>query len=205
MLPTLLEPPHVPASSATPAVSRDSQLVILDDDISSVSLLERSLRNLGFNNIRTFHQYDSLLNAAAELEPSLFFLGLDPVGLAFDYMDALKDRYAHSDPPFVFLTGAAPAQQAQRVLERGGRALFIKPYRSAEIAVQIKRLLGQRQSRQALLNTTADKAARLEQELEGAHVEMLVRLAFVVESNHAPRGRAGTTSWQQRVKRGLVV
>ena len=122
---------------------RKSRIFIVDDEEASVVLLERILREAGFENICVTTDSRQALSTFAQNDPDLVLLDLHmPHHDGYEILNALRQRMApNTFLPIVVLTAEASLQAKHRALSLGATDFLPKPYDNLEVVLRIQNLL----------------------------------------------------------------
>jgi putative two-component system response regulator len=173
------------ARSAPDEELRAMKIMVVDDDDAQIVILRSILRRAGYHNLTVLQDSREALETFRRLEPDLLLLDMNMPHLSgFQVMESLATLPAELQAPIVVLTADARPAVKKNVLAGGAQDFVAKPYDSAEVVLRVRNLLEARRSQRALANHNRQlegQVAERTQQLEQAHVEMLVRLARAAE------------------------
>src|SRR5207237_3783963 len=121
----------------------DSRILIVDDEPANVRLLERILRDAGWNNVRSTTDAREVVALHSDFKSDLVLLDLMmPYLDGVAVMKALRSTIAEGEfLPIVVLTADATADAKLRALDAGATDFLTKPFDRMEIVLRIKNLL----------------------------------------------------------------
>jgi putative two-component system response regulator len=166
--------------------SPNARILIVDDVEANVRLLERILRQAGYEQLETVIDPRRVLSRYAEWHPDLLLLDLMmPHVDGFAVMDALRPLVPPGQPfPILVLTSDATPEAKRRALASGASDFVMKPFDVVEVLLRIKNLLENRELHAKLQRQNGileDKVRERTRDLEHAHLETLERLALAAE------------------------
>jgi putative two-component system response regulator len=170
-------------TNATPLPER---ILIIDDDESVLSLLEKILQRAGYANVRTATDARLALPLFREFEPDLILVDLRlPFLDGVNVMQQLRQRTAPgSFLPVVLLTGDTTPQAREQALSAGANDFLLKPFDSNDVLLRIRNLLQLRRQ----YREVHEQVERHQRELQDAQIEMAERLARVAEYRESMDG-----------------
>lgn len=117
-----------------------SRLLIVDDDVGAITLLQRTLSDLGTIHYATTGA--EALRLSHEIRPDLVMLDVHMPGLdGFSVCAALKAQQEFKHVPVVFVTRFSDAANEARALELGAADFIRKPIESNVLHARIRNLL----------------------------------------------------------------
>jgi signal transduction histidine kinase len=121
----------------------DARIWMLDDNLSTLRLLEMILQAEGYKNIRTFSDAHQFLAAFRSDEADLIVLDLVmPEMSGFDVMERLRQMIPSSAfLPILVLTADASSSTKQQALEMLATDFLTKPFDRVEVRLRIGNLL----------------------------------------------------------------
>src|SRR5437870_4955353 len=121
----------------------DSRILIVDDEPANVRLLERILRDAGWNNVRSTTDAREVVALHSDFKSDLVLLDLMMPHLdGVAVMKALRSTIAEGEfLPIVVLTADATTDAKMRALDAGATDFLTKPFDRMEIVLRIKNLL----------------------------------------------------------------
>jgi signal transduction histidine kinase len=112
-------------------------IMIVDDQRTSLMLLERGLVRLGYHVITSESGMEAL-DRADDANIDIFLLDVQMPGLnGFDTARALHAKEKYSETPILFMTGAEDVQQRLAGFEAGGVDYILKPVHTVEVAKRV--------------------------------------------------------------------
>ena len=125
------------ASAPSPAPAR---LLIVDDDVGAITLLQRTLSDLGTIHYATTGA--EALRLSHEIRPDLVMLDVHMPGLdGFAVCAALKAQQEFKHVPVVFVTRFSDAANEQRALDLGAADFVRKPIEPNVLRARVRNLL----------------------------------------------------------------
>src|SRR5271165_416739 len=169
------------------------RILVVDDEPANVHLLDRFLKEAGFNNIRTTSDSREALRIYREQQPDIVLLDLlMPFLDGFAVMKQLREEMEPGTyVPILVLTADITNQTKQRALSSGAKDFLTKPLDLSEVLLRIRNLL---QTRLLHLQVCAQneqlelKVRERTRELEESKVEILDRLAVAGEYRDCDTG-----------------
>jgi PleD family two-component response regulator len=124
-------------------VPPEAQILIVDDEEPNVLLLERTLHQAGYANIRSTTDSRQVLPLFRELEPDLILLDLRMPNLdGFAVIKKLYDEVPDSvEVPILVLTADDTSETKRRALAAGARDFLTKPLDLPEVVARVGNLL----------------------------------------------------------------
>jgi two-component system, OmpR family, response regulator RegX3 len=119
------------------------QILVADDDISSVKLTSFLLEDAGY---RVLKAYDGagILQTVEQSQPDLVLLDVTmPKVNGFDLCRQIRMT---SDVPIIFVTGNSQLQDRVKGLQIGGDDYLVKPFEPAELLARVEAVLRRRNS-----------------------------------------------------------
>jgi len=122
---------------------KQGRILILDDEVSSLCLLENVLQRLGFRNIRTLADSRRAVAEIEEFRPDLLITDLEMPSM--DGLQVIRAVRASAkegaDLPILVLTGNARPLARQDALRAGATEILFKPLESCEMLMRVRSLL----------------------------------------------------------------
>lgn len=164
----------------------EARILIIDDQEPNLRVLDRLLRRAGYGCLRATTDPREGVASAAAFRPDLVLLDLHMPELdGFGVLDALRASHpADEYLPVLILTGDETREVKQRALAAGAKDFLTKPFQPTETLLRIRNLLETRLLHMELRRQNERLEARVRertQELEGARLEILDRLARAAE------------------------
>lgn len=179
---------------------RSARILVVDDDLSSLNVLMRTLQRAGFFNLHGVCDGGGILRAVIDFQPDVVLLdlhipGLDGITVLSD-IAALQGRRSYL--PVLVLTGDGSDEVRDAALAAGARDFLTKPYDTGEVLLRVRNLIDTRLLHVELQRQNAalsERFASRTEELEAAKVEILERLAraadFRDDSSYGHTTRVG--------------
>jgi signal transduction histidine kinase len=112
-------------------------IMIVDDQRTSLMLLERGLVRLGYHVI-TAEGGQEALDRSEEANIDIFLLDVQMPGMnGFETARAIHARDKYRETPVLFMTGAEDVQQRLEGFEAGGVDYILKPVHTVEVAKRV--------------------------------------------------------------------
>lgn len=145
--------------------AHEPRILIVDDEEANVLLLERTLTQAGYADVRSTTDPRQATPLVAELKPDLIVLDLHmPHQDGFAVMRQLRIELPdEGEVPILVLTADAAPETKQRALADGAKDFLTKPFDLTEVLVRIENLLEIRFLRLRL--EAQDEALKLLREL----------------------------------------
>lgn len=120
-----------------------ARLMVVDDERSTVALLEAILQRAGFRHIASATDPREALRLFDAFNPDLLLLDIQMPHLdGFGVMAAIRSRNAGPDPvPILVLSGDLDPAAKFRALAEGAKDFLAKPFEQLEALLRIKNLL----------------------------------------------------------------
>lgn len=171
-----------------------AKILIVDDDISSVRLLEDTLRFSGYAQLRSLTDPRGVVSAFVEYQPDLVILDLNMPHLnGFDLLKMLLPLVDDTSYLPVLMVTAEHSYDARRQALTSGVSDFLtKPFVPDEVCVRISNMLRLRFHTAHLENEVRLRTEELEHyqlELKEAQLEITVRLARAAEHRDDDTGK----------------
>jgi putative two-component system response regulator len=173
-------------SPVTDKVLRGAAVLIVDDQEANIRLLEGTLREAGYTNVRSTMDPREVAVLFDEHPPDLVLLDLHmPHMDGFQVMEQLRPHVADgSYLPIVMLTADDAFEAKKRALSVGAKDFLSKPFDLTEVILRIRNLLETRFLHKQLRGQNEVLEAKVlerTRELEEARLETLERLALAAE------------------------
>lgn len=132
-------------------------ILLADDDLTSISILGRSLRPLG--RLRFASSGSDALVLARQAAPDLVFLDLEMPGLSgFEVCAAMKASDRLRDVPIILVTSQDNTEQELRALTLGAADFLSKPLRPAQVIARARAQLAMKAMADTLRRAVASDA-----------------------------------------------
>lgn len=156
------------------------KILIIDDDRTSVCLLEQLLQRHGYSRVMGITDSRAALETCQTFDPDLVLLDLImPEMDGFAVLEALREDGSERFLPIIVLTADITEEAKARALEAGTTDFLVKPVSQIEALLRIRNLLEARRlnvvlrnQRAALEEAVRDQTAELREtivELEAAN------------------------------------
>ncbi|MEA3207015.1 MAG: hypothetical protein QOE70_72 [Chthoniobacter sp.] len=153
---------------------RRGRILMVDDEVSSLCLLENVLNRLGFPHLRKLTDPTRILEEFDAYQPDLLITDIEMPRL--DGIQLVEKLRAHLPRdmvlPILVLSGAADSRVKRRALVSGATDILLKPFDSSEILMRIRNLLQMRfqhleiqAQNRALEQKVADRTSALNEAL----------------------------------------
>ena len=158
-------------------VLRQGRILMLDDEVSSLCLLENVLQRLRFPHVRKLTDPTRILAEFDAYEPDLVITDIEmPEMDGIQVVEKLRSHLPRDTwLPILVLTGSSDPRHKRRALAAGATDIIAKPFDSAEIQMRIRNLLEMRFQRLEIMDhnrVLEEKVADRTMELESALVEL---------------------------------
>jgi putative two-component system response regulator len=172
----------------------DCRILVIDDEPSNVSALERLLARNGYRHVRGITDSRDSMETFDDFHPDLLLLDLRMPNLdGFQVLEALADRIPADEYfPILVLTGDLSPEVREQALSVGARDFITKPFDLTEVILRIRNLLEARVLHLDLREynrTLEDRVRERTRELAEAQLETLNRLARAGEYRDDLTGR----------------
>ena len=124
-------------------ILKQGRILMVDDEISSLCLLESVLHRLGFKNLRKFTDSTRIVEEACVWQPDLIITDLNMPNLdGIQLVEQLRaSQPRESGPPILVLTGETDAKSKRSALLAGATDILFKPFDSSEMQMRVRNLL----------------------------------------------------------------
>jgi putative two-component system response regulator len=167
-------------------ILENSRILIIDDRAENILLLERMLKEVGYQHIRSITDSRMALSVFTEFQPDLVAIDLRmPHVDGFALLKTLRLRVpAGAFVPMLVLTADNSRKAKQEALALGAKDFVTKPIDRVEVLLRIYNLLETRWLHvelQGHTTTLEQKVQERTRQLEEAQLEILQRLALAAE------------------------
>ncbi|QPJ64816.1 MAG: response regulator [Candidatus Nitrohelix vancouverensis] len=146
----------------------NSKILIIDDEISNIRLLEKTLESAGFNNYKSEQKSKKFTEVYHSFHPDLLLLDLRmPAPDGFQIMQEINANEDIVPPVIMVLTAEDESVIRMKALSEGANDFLSKPFDYTEVILRIKnilklknRLLSARHQKEEILNKKARELAR---------------------------------------------
>lgn len=186
-----------PVGAAHPS----ARLLIVDDEASNATLLEKVLARAGYCHLRSILDARSALPEVATFGPDIVLLDLHMPHIdGYEVLARIRAQTpADEFLPVIVLTADATDDAKRRALAAGANDFLTKPFDIAEVILRVSNLLATRSLHDEVRRHNAELEQRVRdrtRELDDARAEILWRLALAAEyrddATHAHTRRVGT-------------
>ena len=171
-----------------------ARIIVVDDERSNRVALQRTLEDIGFQDLVVLESGEDALVAVVETPPDLLILDLHMPGM--DGFHVLETLQPHLEVdgflPILVVTGDKKWEHRQRALRMGAKDFLNKPFDVSELGARVLNLLQTRKLHLQMRDTNALLEVRVHQrtrELGIAKNEILFRLARAAEYRDDVTGR----------------
>lgn len=183
-----------------------AKILLVDDEPRNLALLEAILRGAGFLNLQGTTDSRQVLPLFLELRPDLLVLDLNMPHLdGFTVMRQITPRIpAGAYFPILVITAEITPEAKHEALQAGAKDFLTKPLDTTEVLLRIRNLLTTRHLLCQLQHFNQDleeQVRRRTEELEGAQLEILERLALAAEYRD---DETGQHTWRVGQLSGLL-
>lgn len=191
---------------------RNARILVVDDDLSNLHVLTRTLQRAGFVNVHGVWESEMIVPTVRDFQPDVVLLDLHMPGV--DGLEVLMDLKAvqgrRNYLPVLVLTGDGSREVRDAALAAGARDFLTKPYEPGEVILRVRNLIETRLLHVELQRQNNALSERFEsrtQELEAAKLEILERLAraadFRDESSYGHTTRVGELAARIAAQMGM--
>lgn len=153
----------------SPELIKQARILIIDDETSSVQMLERILNMSGYPNVSGTTDPTRALAMFADDDPDLVLLDLHmPTPDGYEILKELRQRQAPTSfLPIIVLTADVSADARRHALALGATDFLSKPLDEIEVSMRIKNVLQTRfvhrqlESEKALLEERVKERTRV--------------------------------------------
>lgn len=160
------------------------KILIIDDADAEVALLESMLRQAGYRHLSVLQEPRDAVERFRAFEPDLLMVDFHmPAMNGLEVIEVLTPHLG-AYFPILMLTADERPELREAALAGGARDFLNKPFHATEVKLRIRNLLEARSFHQQLErhNQRLEELVRERtKQLEGAQVEMLIRLAKASE------------------------
>jgi EAL domain-containing protein (putative c-di-GMP-specific phosphodiesterase class I)/FixJ family two-component response regulator len=177
-----------PLATAVPSALAEATVLIVDDEETNVTLLERTLRSSGVARVHGITDPRQVVPRCLDEEPDLILLDLHMPHLnGYQVMEALQAALpAGTFLPILVLTSDATDDARERALDAGAKDFLTKPFNRVETIQRITNLLETRalfrtvQRHNAELRAELDRRTEVERRHVAEHHERYTRIERVL-------------------------
>ncbi len=123
-------------------LERNNKILVVDDEAVNLKLLDKMLRQQGFNELVLVADPDSVVSTYKMETPDLILLDLNmPHKNGFQVLAELQALNDPLLPPVVILTAQLSREFLLKALQAGARDYITKPFDRSELVIRIRNLL----------------------------------------------------------------
>lgn len=171
----------------------DEEILVVDDEPANLKLLDRQLRQAGYENVRTVDDPLEVVEQYRARRPDLILLDLAmPRMDGFEVLEQLQSMDDPLLPPVVVLTAQHGRDSLLKALQAGARDFLAKPFDRGELLMRVRNLLDAHLAHRMMY----DKKEALEsmvsartQELRETRLQIVQRLGRASEYRDEETGR----------------
>jgi len=131
-------------------LDRQTEIVIVDDDLNNLFMLERMLNKAGYL-IRQAEDGASAYTEIIRQQPDLILLDIImPTSDGYELCKMLKSNPATKDIPVIFISALDGGNDIAKAFMVGGTEYIVKPFKKEEILFRVKNQLELAQARKKL-------------------------------------------------------
>ncbi len=120
----------------------NSKILLVDDELPNIRLLERTLKNEGYNFVESITDPRKVKTIYKIFRPDLVLLDLKMPHLdGFRVMEQLEELEINSYIPVLMLTAQADEKTQMKALDAGAKDFIGKPFNISEVLCRIKNML----------------------------------------------------------------
>jgi len=125
------------------AILKQGKILMVDDDVSSLCLLENVLNRLGFPCVRKLQDPTRAIEECNEWQPDLIITDLDMPELdGLELVAQIRaDQPKDSCLPILVLTGCSDGRAKRSALLAGASDILFKPFDPSEMQMRVRNLL----------------------------------------------------------------
>ena len=182
------------------APSRPKRVLVVDDQESICTAMERVLRSLGYQTEVACDGHEAL--AKLQLDVDLVVLDAAMPGMdGFQLTKRIRQDRWHGDVPIIMLTGSGSQKDRLRAVEAGVNDFVTKPFAVDELELRSAALLGFKEAKDALKRTGAELERKVEErtaalrialeemaaaqrQTQEVHLDTIRRLVLAAEYKH---------------------
>ncbi|QPJ65133.1 MAG: response regulator [Candidatus Nitrohelix vancouverensis] len=162
-----------------------AKILIVDDESGNVRILNRILRNEGYENVHAITDPRQAKETCGTFEPDLVILDLKmPYLSGFEVMDLLKSENGRLERSVLILSAQMDRETRVKALESGARDYINKPLDRSEALCRIHNMLETQMLHRQVQeqNFALEKRVKMRtQQLEETRLEVIHRLARAAE------------------------
>jgi len=154
----------------------EAKILIIDDDISNIKLLNRTLEQRGFNGVSSTGDPTKVFHLQSQHRFHLIILDLNMPKLdGFQVLKKLQEDYQQNGPCILVLTAQSQQEYKYRALSMGANDFLAKPCDQVELLARVHNLIKVKIAHDLLGNQNTILEQRIENsqsELASAHNEL---------------------------------
>ncbi len=160
------------------------KILIIDDGAADIVILQRLLTQAGYTDLSVLQEPRDAAERFRTFQPDLVLVDFHmPAMNGLEVIEILRPQLSEYFP-IVMLTADERPELRESALAGGARDFINKPFNGTEVKLRIRNLLeaaGFRQQLESYNTRLAELVHERTHQLEGAQVEMLIRLAKASE------------------------
>ncbi|HEY8259127.1 MAG TPA: HD domain-containing phosphohydrolase [Gemmatimonadales bacterium] len=171
-----------------------ARILVVDDEEHNVKTMARVLRSAGYQHVTTTTDATEFLTLYRQQHPDLILLDLHMPKR--DGLEVLEELRGAAGPqtylPVLVITGDTSAGARRKALLAGAKDFVTKPFEADELLLRIHNLLETRWLHREIVTQNQLLERRVRErtnELEGAYLDTLERLAIAAEFRDDETGR----------------
>jgi putative two-component system response regulator len=163
----------------------EAKILIVDDQPANVMLLDQTLKDKKYKNVRSTTDSRQAIPIYEEFRPDLLLLDLAmPHMSGFDIMEKLHEIEGDSYIPVLVLTAQHDNKTRLQALKSGARDFITKPFDLMEVLMRINNMLEIRLLHNRLRQQNQELERKVQErthELEETRMEVIIRLGRAAE------------------------
>lgn len=163
----------------------DSTIFVVDDDPANLKLLDRMLRQNGYQRLVMVDDARQVLTSYAKAHPDLILLDINmPHYDGYQVLQQLQELGDPLLPPVIFLTAQNQKEFLYRALSAGARDFISKPFDGTELIMRVRNLLDVHLAHRFMFDQKAileQKVAARTEELQRTRLQIVQRLGRAAE------------------------
>lgn len=171
---------------------KSAKILIVDDEETSIRLLEETLNKDGYKNIVITSDSKETSRLYRYYKPDLLILDLNMPELnGFDVMEDLRQQENNNYLPILIVSNEESREIRNKALEAGARDYLIKPFEPVEVLIRIRNLIEVRLLHNEVKNQNKmleDSVKLRTQELYNTQLDVIQRLARAIEYRDSETG-----------------
>jgi two-component system, NtrC family, C4-dicarboxylate transport response regulator DctD len=150
--------PHLGKQVVLQNKTLQGKILIVDDEPNNVTLLEYTLKKVGYSSLRSTTDSRKVVGIIEEFKPDLILLDLHmPHMDGFQVMEAIKKNDPNSSVSILVLTALQESETRWKALQAGAQEFLTKPIDLAEVICRIQIMLEIRKLRLEIASTEKEE------------------------------------------------